>query len=72
MRNWLFLIVFFFCGALFKSNNQLPYLKNRELDVKCVEKRKKCVFSRTFIFLFHEKKEDNGAQHLRNTLGAHD
>ena len=59
---------FFVCGALFKSNNQLAYLKNRELDVECVDKRKKmCLFTYFHLFV-PRKKKDNTAQHLRNTL----
>ncbi len=39
---------------------------------RSVSKKEKSAFSRTFIFFLHEKKEDNGAQYQRNTLGSHD
>ena len=42
MNKWPFFIDFYFGGASFKSNNQLAYQKNREVDarvdVKWVEK----------------------------------
>ena len=59
MRNWLFSIDFFAVLCLSQITN-CHIKKNREIDAKCVEKRKKCVFSRTFIFLFHEKKKITG------------
>ena len=72
MRNLLFLIVFL-CVVLFLSqitNWRIKKIASSTSNVSI--NGKKCVFSRTFIFLFHEKKKDNGAQHLRNTLGSHD
>ena len=37
-KQMAFLLIFYLGGASFKSNNQLAYQKNREVDVKWVEK----------------------------------